>query len=75
MSAGRHDSIVPSDASVAPQALAHPTLFTFGELLELELIQKAEEEKKVLSIFAYGTWNEYKKAGRCLGRVERRLFI
>ena len=46
------------------EALTHPSIFTFGELLELPVLQQAANEKQVLEVFAYGTWNDYKKAGR-----------
>jgi len=50
--------------ALVQQALSHPNVFVFGELLDAPNIQKLEEENKpvldLLKIFAYGTYSEYK---------------
>jgi len=51
-------------AALVQQALSHPNVFVFGELLDAPNIQQLEEENKpvldLLKIFAYGTYPEYK---------------
>merc|ERR1711971_1347938 len=52
-----------SAKDLTAEALANATLFTFGELLELPVIQSSNVEKRTLEIFCYGTWKDYQKSG------------
>eukprot|EP01132_Coremiostelium_polycephalum_P011222 gene11222-13748_t len=51
--------------AVVEQALNHPTIYVFGELLDMPNIQQLQQTEfkqyyDLLYIFAYGTYNEYK---------------
>lgn len=55
----------PSCVNIIGQALDHPGIFVFAELLDMANIQAlagtpAESSLELLKLFAYGTWQDYK---------------
>jgi len=52
-------------ASLIKQVLDHPSIFVFGELLDMPSVKELEgtpfaPQLELLRLFAYGTWNDYK---------------
>ena len=52
-------------ASLIGQALEHPGIFVFGELLDMPSIKElagtaAAPHLELLKLFAWGTWSDYK---------------
>lgn len=55
----------PACTSVISQALDHPSIFVFAELLDIPTVQElagtsSEPYLELLKLFAYGTWQDYK---------------
>jgi hypothetical protein len=47
------------------QAISSPSIYTFGELLDVAAIQSAPAPwLAVLETFAYGTWKDYQAKGK-----------